>query len=265
MIPANVPHTWFSSSEQKEETYCSVIQFLPDAWGNDFWQLQDLREFHQLRNKAQRGVRFDGPGLAEVGLLMEELANHDVPSIRSLCSLLEIFSRLSELEMHSLHSVEEDRSRFGNPRLDDLLAWIEEHLEGDLTQKDAAARVNMTPTAFSRWFKISMGCQFQRYLNEIRVARVCSEIAHGKLSITEAAFRVGYNNLSNFNRRFMEITGLTPKAYRKQIQGGPVVGRVLGRNGGTAPERPVRVNWSAPLNPGLPEDQIDPKWRGDSA
>ena len=74
--------------------------------------------------------------------------------------------------------------------------WLEGRLGEPITQQEAAARVKMSPAAFSRWFKVNMGCVFNRYLNEIRVAKVCAEIANGRLSITEAAFQAGYNNLS---------------------------------------------------------------------
>jgi AraC-like DNA-binding protein/quercetin dioxygenase-like cupin family protein len=218
MLPGNVPHTWFSSKDQVEETRCTVIHFLPQVWGESFWKLPEIKDFHTLCQSAQRGVRFSGEGCEEVGQRMEALAANGAPSLESFTELWKIFTLLTKLDVHSLHAVEEGKTDWQNARLDELLAWLESRLGEPFTQQEAAARVKMSPAAFSRWFKVNMGCVFNRYLNEIRVARVCSEIAHGKLSITEAAFQAGYNNLSNFNRRFLEVTGLTPKAFRLQIQ-----------------------------------------------
>jgi AraC-like DNA-binding protein len=28
---------------------------------------------------------------------------------------------------------------------------------------------------------------------------------------------VGFNNIANFNRRFLEIKGMTPREYRRQV------------------------------------------------
>jgi AraC-like DNA-binding protein/quercetin dioxygenase-like cupin family protein len=218
MLPGNVPHTWFSSADQVEETRCTVIHFLPQVWGETFWKLPDISAFHDLCQHAQRGVRFSGPGVEEVGQRMEALAARDSASLESFAELWKILSLLTKLEVHSLHAVEEGSNVWQNARLDELLAWLEGRLGEQISQQEAAARMKMSPAAFSRWFKLNVGCVFNRYLNEIRVARVCSEIAQGKVSITEAAFQAGYNNLSNFNRRFQEVTGLTPKAFRQQIQ-----------------------------------------------
>jgi len=218
MLPGNVPHTWFSSQDQVGDTTVTVIHFLPQVWGEAFWKLPEIKAFNALCQSAQRGVKFSGIQCEEVGQRMEALAACDSSSLDGFRELWKIFTLLTELEVHSLHAVEEGKTDWQNARLDELLAWLESRLSEPITQQEAAARVKMSPAAFSRWFKVNMGCVFNRYLNEIRVARVCSEIAHGKLSITEAAFQAGYNNLSNFNRRFLEVTGLTPKAFRVQIQ-----------------------------------------------
>lgn len=223
MLPGGVPHTWFSSADQTEETRCTVIHFLPQVWGDAFWKLPEIHDFHMLCQQAQRGVRFSGADVEEVGRRMEALAADDRPGLESFLELMKIFSLLLGLELHSLHAVEEGTSDWQNARLDELLQWLESRLGEPVTQQEAAARVKMSPAAFSRWFKVNMGCVFNRYLNEIRVAKVCADIAQGKLSITEAAFNAGYNNLSNFNRRFLEVTGLTPKAFRVQIQNQPGV------------------------------------------
>lgn len=220
MLPGNVPHTWFSSEDQVGDTRCTVIHFLPQVWGEAFWKMPEITAFHDLCQRAQRGIRFSttDENIEEIGQRMETLATKDSPSLEAFRELWWILSLLSELEVHSLHAVEEGTAGWQNARLDQLLAWLETHLSEPITQQEAAAKLQMSPAAFSRWFKVNMGCVFNRYLNEIRIARVCSDIAQGKLSITEAAFKAGYNNLSNFNRRFLEVTGLTPKAFRVQIQ-----------------------------------------------
>jgi AraC-like DNA-binding protein len=105
-----------------------------------------------------------------------------------------------------------------DPRLDQILEWIQRHIAEPITQEQAAAEVAMSPAAFSRWFKKCVGCVFHWHLNKLRVARVCARLSSGQDSITEAAFQSGYNNLANFNRRFREITGLTPSEFRLQAR-----------------------------------------------
>ena len=36
------------------------------------------------------------------------------------------------------------------------------------------------------------------------------------LFITSIGYDVGFNNIANFNRRFLDIKGITPSEYRRQ-------------------------------------------------
>lgn len=218
LLPGNVPHSWLSGPDQVGDTLCSVIHFLPQAWGERFWQLPEMSKFNALCQRSQRGLRFTGPEIEEIGTRMEILAANNQASLECMSELLSIFSLICRLTVHPLHGSKGSGSTWQNPRLDVLLDWLEDHLTEPITQREAAERAKMSPAAFSRWFKSNMGCVFQRYLNEMRVARVCSQLATADGSITEIAFQAGYNNLSNFNRRFQEVIGLTPKAYRSQVR-----------------------------------------------
>lgn len=219
MLPGKIPHTWLSDKNQTGPSCATVIHFLPDVWGDAFWCLPELKSFHALCQRAQRGAKFTGEGIEEIGQRMEALAQNDAASLESLVELWKIFGLLTKLEMRPLNTFQEDRLHPQGTRLEELLAWVECNLGEPITQQDAAARVRMSPAAFSRWFKQNMGCVFKRYLNELRVARVCAEITHRNMSITEAAYVAGYNNLSNFNRRFREVTGMSPRIFRAQLEG----------------------------------------------
>lgn len=219
LLAGNIPHTWFSTPDQVGDAECTVIHFLPSIWGEEFWRLPETRSFRTLCDQAVRGIKFNGPGVHEIGRRMEALAGHDTPALGSFAALIGIFALLLELPAESLNATSHGAEATPNPRLQQLLEWIEQRVAEPLTQREVAAHLRMSPPAFSRWFKLQMGCVFQRYLCELRVARVCASLAHSDSSVTDAAFQAGFNNLSNFNRRFHEITGLTPRQFRRQFHG----------------------------------------------
>lgn len=219
LLSGNLPHTWCSDPSEDQEARCSVIHFLPQLWGEEFWKLPEIQKIRALLDSALRGIRFTGPGTQEVGRRIEKLAAKDAPNLDSFIQVLEIFRMLLDLPVVSLNASSESSGLKPNPKLQQLLEWIEKRSAENLTQSEVAAQARMSPAAFSRWFKSHMGCVFQRYLNELRVARASSLLVTSDISITDSAYQAGFNNLSNFNRRFQEITGLTPKAFRKQFRG----------------------------------------------
>ena len=103
-------------------------------------------------------------------------------------------------------------------RIEVVKKWIIAHLTETLMIKDVASRVNMEPKSFSYFFKKNTGKSFVQYVKELRIGLACQKLLTSELSILEVAYGSGFNNLSNFNRQFREIKGVTPTQFRKQSQ-----------------------------------------------
>lgn len=220
LLGRKVPHTWGSAPDQLGDAQWTVIQFEPERWGEVFWQMPELREFRSLLAKADHGLHFLGPGCYEVGDRVEHLAKQQPYSFEALAQFIEICRRLVKAPHRTLNS----KPIAGNPgqtdpRLQQVLALVDSSSDQPLVQAEVAAQLKMVPAVFCRWFKQQMGRTFQRYVNEVRVAQVCARLADSQETITEVAFACGFNNLANFNRRFLEITGLTPRAFRAETRG----------------------------------------------
>ena len=219
LVGSRLPHTWASAIDQPTEAEWSVIQFLPKNWSEEFWQLPEVRRLNAFLAHATRGVRFSEPACRDIGEQIEALANRPSHSLESLIQFLAIFQRLLHTPYHYLNGAQTavDLAE-PDPRVERLLEWIQNHFAEPITQAQAAAELKMSAPAFSRWFKHRVGRVFQRYLNELRVAKVCARLTDQEESITQAAFKCGYNNLANFNRRFREITGFSPTEFRSQTR-----------------------------------------------
>jgi AraC-like DNA-binding protein/mannose-6-phosphate isomerase-like protein (cupin superfamily) len=219
LLGGGLPHTWASDIGQPSDAIWSVIQFHPRHWSEGFWKLPELGPVNDLLLRSAGGVQFTGPLAPRVGKQIEELAAMPAYSLEGLVLFLKIFGQLARMPSRTLNDprLEKGPGR-SDPRLELLLQWIQGQISGSITQAQAAGEVKMGPAAFSRWFKASVGRVFQRHVNELRVAKVCALLAGGEKSITEAAFKCGYNNLANFNRRFRELTGMTPSMFRNQTR-----------------------------------------------
>jgi len=96
----------------------------------------------------------------------------------------------------------------------DAIRYIELNYAQSFSLEWFVARCAMNVTDFSRRFKERAGCPLFEFINRQRVARACALLKSSGLSIIDIAEAVGYNNLSFFNRYFLRITGLSPRAYR---------------------------------------------------
>jgi AraC-like DNA-binding protein len=86
-------------------------------------------------------------------------------------------------------------------------------------EKKVAALVGLSPAPFSRYFRQRMGRTFVTYVNEVRINEACRRLEEQNSTIVQIAFETGFNHLSNFNRHFQKLRGMTPSEYRRLHKG----------------------------------------------
>ena len=103
-------------------------------------------------------------------------------------------------------------------RIDRVYRFVNDNFTGQLGLEAAAALVNMSPSTFSRFFHRTSGKHFTAYVNELRLGSACRLLIETDQGISQIAVEVGFGNLSNFNRRFLELKKLRPREYRQHFQ-----------------------------------------------
>jgi AraC-like DNA-binding protein len=81
---------------------------------------------------------------------------------------------------------------------------------------DLSQRVGMSESQFSRYFRRATGNTFTDFVNRLRITRACQLLMETDRYISNVCYDCGFNNVANFNRRFLEIKGMTPKEFRRQ-------------------------------------------------
>ena len=100
-------------------------------------------------------------------------------------------------------------------RLRRVLAYIEEHLAGDITVADLANVACLSVFHFTRAFAASMGVPPHRYVSRRRLESAKAMIAAGRASLLEIALDCRFSSQSSFTRAFRRATGMTPAEYRR--------------------------------------------------
>ena len=91
--------------------------------------------------------------------------------------------------------------------------YIQDQLDTDLTVSGIAQAVCISPYHFMRLFKESTGQSPHQYVTEARVRKAKELLATGKLTISEAAYRVGFVDQSHLTRHFKRVFGMPPKTF----------------------------------------------------
>ena len=96
--------------------------------------------------------------------------------------------------------------------------FIRENSDEELSLTKVAKAVNMSANHLSEKFKEVTGVNFVDYVARTRTEKARELLQNPNLRISEIAFAVGFQSLSQFNRVFKRLTGKSPSAYRTARQ-----------------------------------------------
>jgi AraC-like DNA-binding protein len=95
-------------------------------------------------------------------------------------------------------------------RIRRALAYIDASFAQPLSLDAIAKVAGMSRFHFGRMFEAQVGKSPYRYLVDLRIERAAALLRTGKVSVTEAALSVGWNDLGRFGRAFRARFGVTP-------------------------------------------------------
>lgn len=99
-----------------------------------------------------------------------------------------------------------------------LEAFIEEHLDHDLTLECLSQVAAVSPFHLARQFKAATGATLHQYVVMRRVEAAKRLLRMGRATATEAAYQVGFGSQSLLNRHFKRLIGTTPAAYARTLR-----------------------------------------------
>lgn len=224
LIGMDLPHLWQNDkayfekgSEMKAEAI--TIHFKKEFAGKEFMEIPEMKEIAGLFQRAEQGIVFS----AEVGESARELmlSIHRESGFNRLKLFLELLQKLVEESEYSLLSTKgfiNPSENLGDSRIDKVYSYTFNNFRKNITLENVADVSNLNPTAFCRFFKKATKKNYSKFLNEIRIGFACKLLLEQKLNISEVGYESGFNNLSNFNRQFRNILGISPSAYLQKHQ-----------------------------------------------
>jgi transcriptional regulator GlxA family with amidase domain len=97
--------------------------------------------------------------------------------------------------------------------------WLEAHSGDPVKLEDVSAEAGLSAFHFLRMFAQVIQTTPHRYLILCRLLRATALLAQSNSSVTDIAFEVGFEDLSNFERTFKRAAGVSPGRYRRLSRG----------------------------------------------
>lgn len=95
----------------------------------------------------------------------------------------------------------------------ELLTYVHEHYDENLTLDSLARRFGYSPNHFSHLFNLYLKTNLKDYLNELRVSRAAALLKEGEISVTDAALEAGFTSARTFYRCFSKAYGTAPHGF----------------------------------------------------
>ncbi len=152
---------------------------------------------------------------AQEGLIrLHHLLNNSPSLLEQETVFIELLALL--IKRHCAAGI--DEARFGKEtvRVNRIIELFHEQLGEDISLSALAAKFDCTPYHLIRFFKKAVGLSPHAYLIQIRLEKAKQLINQGT-PLVDAAFETGFTDQSHLNRHFKTKFGVTPGAYRRQI------------------------------------------------
>jgi AraC-like DNA-binding protein len=224
----NLPHNWVS--DVPEGTLVPlrgrVVQFSEDFIPKAKDLLPELAACEALLELSRRGALFSATTAALAGPLLGELVRaQGIRRLEVFIGLLAVLTNAADVTPLTSTSYLPDPSGFMSTGINEALAYINANLTEPFDEQDLADIAGLSLSSFSRSFRRHTGLALVKYVNRLRINLACQLLmGPEQMKITDVCFSSGFNNISNFNRRFLEQKGMTPSRFRE----------LLGENQGAA-------------------------------
>lgn len=137
-------------------------------------------------------------------------------SAARIASVAELAAEMEALTLRLHERIQSTKDHIHQELIEQILHYITEHLDQDLTLEAIAEKVYMHPAYLSRICKSLTGKGLGEQIVQARVDRAKHLLSGTNKSINDISAMIGYTNPRAFYRLFKDYTGLTPGEFRKR-------------------------------------------------
>ena len=213
----DLEHVWEQNTCQSEGIREVTVQFDIDFNNSGIFARNPFNSMKKMMVEAQKGLCFPMEAVMRVYKLIDTLSSVK-DGFYAFTQFLTILYELSKCEgarplaSSSFAKVEVSSD---SRRVQKVKNFIDQNYRYEIRLPQLADIAGMSPSAFSRFFKLHTGRNLSEYIIDQRLGYASRMLVDSTHSIAEIGFSCGFNNLSNFNRIFKKRKGCSPSEFRE--------------------------------------------------
>lgn len=212
----DLEHVWEQYQCKSDDIREITVQFDLQMGDDSLFGRTPFLSMQKMMNEARKGLSFPVSAIMKVYGMLDSLSSIK-EGFYAVMQFLTILYELSKCEgakplassSFAKIAVEDDSRRILKVKNFIAKNYMEEVRLAQLS--DIAG---MSPSAFSRFFKLHTGRNLTEYIIDIRLGAASRLLVDTSRSISEISYSCGFNNLSNFNRIFKKKKGCSPTEFR---------------------------------------------------
>ena len=213
----DLEHVWEQNGCQSEEIREVTIQFYADLSDEGFLARSPFLPIRKMMLEARKGLVFPLEDIMRVYPLLDTLSSvkDGFYAVTQFYTILYELSKSQHTRTLATSSYAKVEVESDSRRVLKVKNFISKNYRDEIRLATLADIAGMSPSAFSRFFKLHTGRKLSEYIIEMRLGYASRMLVDTSKGIAEICYDCGFNNLSNFNRIFKKRKNCSPSEFRE--------------------------------------------------
>lgn len=214
----DLEHVWEQNDCISEDIHEITVHFEFDfSDENSIFARNPFTSVRKMMNEARKGLCFPMAAIMKVYQLLNTLSSESdgYYAFMKFLTILYELSRCDGARTLATSSYAKVEVASDSRRVLKVKDYISKNYMNEIRLNDVASLAGMSPSAFSRFFKLHTGRNLSDYIIDMRLGYASRMLVDSTHSIAEIGYGCGFNNLSNFNRIFKKKKGCSPSEFRE--------------------------------------------------
>lgn len=213
----DLEHVWEQNTCTSDDIREVTVQFYLDLSERGFLDHNPFYSLRKMLLEARKGLAFPLEDIMRVYPMLDTLSNikEGFYAVTQFLTILHELSKSTKMRPLATSSYAKVEVESDSRRVLKVKNFISKNYMDEIRLATLADIAGMSPSAFSRFFKLHTGRNLSEYIIEMRLGYASRMLVDTTKSISEICFECGFNNLSNFNRIFRKKKLCSPSEFRE--------------------------------------------------